>query len=147
LQNFVISTGLHVAFLSEDLNARRTQGASGELTSDEALTRILDGTGLTYFYLDEHTVSIIPASVAKPPRAVGSATGKEEEPRAKSSSPPHDIRLTQAGSGQALPVAAPNPTESNAAPRAITRTGRIYNRRSSCPRAVLPTPATSGRRR
>ncbi|HEY8510112.1 MAG TPA: TonB-dependent receptor, partial [Steroidobacteraceae bacterium] len=39
----------------------QTQGAVGELTVDEALTQLLSGTGLTFQYLDEKTITITKA--------------------------------------------------------------------------------------
>lgn len=39
-----------------------TQGISGDLTADEALMKLLSGTGLIYRRLDEHTVTIIDGS-------------------------------------------------------------------------------------
>jgi outer membrane receptor protein involved in Fe transport len=60
LQLFSKESGLHVVYVSEDVNPRTTKGASGALTQDEALTQILGGTGLTYRYLDDDTVTIMP---------------------------------------------------------------------------------------
>jgi iron complex outermembrane receptor protein len=60
LQLFSKESGLHVVYVSEDVNSRTTKGASGALTQDEALTQILRGTGLTYRYLDDDTVTIMP---------------------------------------------------------------------------------------
>jgi iron complex outermembrane recepter protein len=60
LKAFSQSSGLHVVYVSEDVSSRQTHGASGELTRDEALSQILGGTGLTYRYLDDNTVTIMP---------------------------------------------------------------------------------------
>ena len=49
-----------IVYSSELLANRQTQGATGELTMDEALTQLLSGTGLTYRYLDEQTITIVP---------------------------------------------------------------------------------------
>jgi iron complex outermembrane receptor protein len=51
---------LQVIFVSEDVRNVRTQGAVGEFTSDEALQALLKGTGLTFRYLDDKTVTIVP---------------------------------------------------------------------------------------
>jgi hypothetical protein len=53
--------GLNMVFLSEDLGTRKTYGVSGNLSPPEALEQLLRGTGLTYRFLDPHTVMIIPA--------------------------------------------------------------------------------------
>ena len=62
------ATGFHIVYISEDVHSRRSAGAVGRLTVEEALTRILSGTGLTYRFLDAHTISIMP---------VGSGAGSE----------------------------------------------------------------------
>ena len=49
-----------VLFKSELVRDLRTAGAVGELTTNEALARLLSGTSLTFQYLDEKTVTIIP---------------------------------------------------------------------------------------
>jgi len=49
-----------IVYPSELLANRQTQGATGELTMDETLTQLLSGTGLTYRFLDEQTVTIVP---------------------------------------------------------------------------------------
>jgi iron complex outermembrane receptor protein len=61
LQTYSKETGFHIVYISEDVHFRRSAGAVGRLTVDEALTRILSGTGLTYRFLDAHTISIMPA--------------------------------------------------------------------------------------
>ena len=49
-----------LVYRSEVVGALATGGVSGEMTADEALTSSLSGTGLTYRYLDETTVTIVP---------------------------------------------------------------------------------------
>lgn len=56
--------GVHLVFVSEDVENQRTSGAAGNLGLDEALQKLLSGTGLTYQYIDESTVSILPIAVA-----------------------------------------------------------------------------------
>jgi outer membrane receptor protein involved in Fe transport len=50
-----------VVYRSEVVGDLRTPGAAGELTANEALQQLLSGTGLTFEYLDEKTVTIVPA--------------------------------------------------------------------------------------
>ena len=54
---------LYLIFAAQDVTQLRTHGATGELTTDEALKQLLDGTGLTYRYIDDRTVSIVPVAV------------------------------------------------------------------------------------
>ena len=53
-----------VVYVSEEIASLNTAGAVGELTVDEALTRLLQGTGFTYRYVNDETVTIVPVSVA-----------------------------------------------------------------------------------
>ena len=53
--------GLEVIFVAEDVRGVRTKGASGNLTLQEALDKTLADTGLTYHYVDNKTVIIVPA--------------------------------------------------------------------------------------
>jgi outer membrane receptor protein involved in Fe transport len=60
LQALAKERDFHVIFVAEDVGGVRTQGVVGEVTADEALSSILNGTGLTYRYIDEKTVTIVP---------------------------------------------------------------------------------------
>ena len=51
-----------VFFRSDVVGQRTTNGVSGQLTTDEAIKRLLSGTGLTYEYMDDHTVAIVAPS-------------------------------------------------------------------------------------
>ncbi|MBS0420029.1 MAG: TonB-dependent receptor [Proteobacteria bacterium] len=62
LKTLARERGLHVVFLAEVVGTARTQGAVGDLTTTEALTRLLEGTSLGYSYLDDKTVTIVPVS-------------------------------------------------------------------------------------
>jgi iron complex outermembrane recepter protein len=51
---------LQVVYRSDVVGNLRSPGASGELTSDEAMEQLLKGTGLTFHHLDDRTVTIVP---------------------------------------------------------------------------------------
>ncbi|HEU4484054.1 MAG TPA: hypothetical protein VFR96_01090, partial [Povalibacter sp.] len=53
---------IHIIFVNEDVVAFSTRGVSGMLTTDEALLQLLEGTGLTFRYIDAETVSIVPVA-------------------------------------------------------------------------------------
>jgi iron complex outermembrane receptor protein len=78
LQALAKERGVHFVFVSEDVENQRTSGAVGNLGLDEALQTLLGGTGLTYQYIDESTVSILPiaavptTSLSPQDRAAGS---------------------------------------------------------------------------
>lgn len=59
LQTLAKDRGFELLYLSDIVDPLHTKGASGDLTTNEALTLLLNGTGLTYRYLDEKTVTIV----------------------------------------------------------------------------------------
>src|ERR1700730_13526796 len=71
LQSLAKDRNFQIVYVSEEIGDRRTGGAVGEYTPEEALKQLLRGTGLTYKYLDENTVTIVSptaASAAPNPR-------------------------------------------------------------------------------
>jgi iron complex outermembrane receptor protein len=68
--------GFQVVFRSEVVGSARTRGASGDLTTPEALTELLKGTDLGYSYLDDKTVTILPRAQLES----GSAASPQEVP-------------------------------------------------------------------
>ena len=60
LNQLAQSRGLQVLYLSNTVRDLRTHGANGDMTANEAFDRLLDGTGLTYRYLDGNTVTVVP---------------------------------------------------------------------------------------
>jgi len=63
LQSFANDRNLQIVFSAEDVGPLRSAGAIGELTTDEALKRLLRGTGMTYRYLDDSTVMVLPRAL------------------------------------------------------------------------------------
>jgi iron complex outermembrane recepter protein len=72
LQALAKQRAFQVVYLSDAVDTMKTEGASGELTPDEALKQLLSGTGLTYRYLDESTVTVYPADA---PQAMNGNSG------------------------------------------------------------------------
>jgi hypothetical protein len=66
LQALARDRDFQVVYVSEELSGHGTAGAVGELTSQEALTRLLQGTGFTFKDLDDKTVTIVPATQPAP---------------------------------------------------------------------------------
>lgn len=60
LKQFAESRDLQLLYFADAVKNLRTAGAVGEITVDEALTRILAGTGLSYRYLSDKTITILP---------------------------------------------------------------------------------------
>ncbi len=76
LEKFAASRHIQVLYLTAALKGLRTRGASGELTADETLTRLLSGTGLKYRYVDADAISIIAGSSGADSMRDTSADGK-----------------------------------------------------------------------
>jgi iron complex outermembrane recepter protein len=62
LQTLAKERGFQVVYETEQLRSIKTKGVSGDLTPEEALTHLLEGTGFTYRYLNDKGVSIVPVS-------------------------------------------------------------------------------------
>jgi len=88
LDAFGRQTGLQLIYVSSVAETQQSKGAPAGLTAPAALTQLLDGTGLTFEFLNARTVRIFPAptvvptlmasSAMSPRRAVPSASGLEE---------------------------------------------------------------------
>lgn len=66
---------IQVLWRSELVGARTTSGAVGDLTFEEALGQLLDGSGLTFEYLDTSAISIVPTKLAEPAESAPPAAG------------------------------------------------------------------------
>lgn len=64
LRQFAKEREIQLVYRSELVEKRQTGGAAGELTVEEALTQLLSGTGLTFQYLDDKGITIIPSAVS-----------------------------------------------------------------------------------
>jgi outer membrane receptor protein involved in Fe transport len=64
LQMLARERELQVVYFSGSVDSLDTPGAIGDLTVDEVLSRLLSGSGLVYRYLDDKTVTIVPAGAA-----------------------------------------------------------------------------------
>ena len=73
LQSLARERRIQVVYRSEFVSDRRTSGAAGNLTLEEALTQLLSGTGLTFRYLGEKAITIVPTSSAD---SISQRTGK-----------------------------------------------------------------------
>ncbi|MEJ0037790.1 MAG: TonB-dependent receptor [Gammaproteobacteria bacterium] len=69
LQTLARDRDLQVVYRSELVGELRTQGATGDLTTTEVLAQLLRGTGLTYSFIGEQAVTIVPVSVPEASRA------------------------------------------------------------------------------
>ncbi len=60
LAEFVRQTGLQVLFESDAIRNHSTRAVNGELDAAEALGLMLEGSGLTYEFVNERTVTVRP---------------------------------------------------------------------------------------
>ncbi len=68
LEAFARLTGNQLVYVSDILRGQRSQAVSAGLGGNEALARMLEGTGLRFEYLTPHSIRIL-AAAAGPPRA------------------------------------------------------------------------------
>jgi len=73
LKQLAQSRSLQVLYLSATVRDVQTRGANGDMTANEAFDQLLAGTGLTYRYLDENTVTIVPLSDPGPSEGPGAS--------------------------------------------------------------------------
>jgi len=110
LQRLAKDRNFQIVYISEEIGDRRTAGAVGEYTPEEALKQLLKGTGLTYKYLDDNTITIVPPTAAPAAQTARQAQGEageataqpavESKPQeARSSSFWERFRLAQASRG------------------------------------------------
>jgi iron complex outermembrane receptor protein len=74
LAAFGRQTGLQLIYVSGIAEAQYSRGARAGLTASAALTQLLDGTGLTFEFLNARTVRIYSASTVAPTLSASSAT-------------------------------------------------------------------------
>lgn len=97
LQTLANTYDFQVLYKTELVQGLKTQGAAGALTSEEALTKVLAGTGLSYKYLDANTVTVYSAASAAATGAIQSQSSSPDtstkEGSGKNSS--QDFRVAQ----------------------------------------------------
>ncbi len=98
LQTLAKDYDFQVLYRTEIVRDLKTHGAIGSLTSDEALTKVLSGTGLTYKYLDSQTVTIVPTTVTETTDGAGqNHTDGQERPREAGKKSSQDFLVAQVG--------------------------------------------------
>ncbi|HET9117591.1 MAG TPA: TonB-dependent receptor plug domain-containing protein, partial [Pseudonocardiaceae bacterium] len=153
LKQFAQSRDLQLLYFTAQVKDLRTSGASGNLTNEEALSRLLSGTGLTYRYVDANAVTIVSAgrapaanaNVEPVPQSGRQQPGKHKalrvstskEGKSDSSGP---FRLAQAAGGAPAGSAAvaTAPGGVGASLQAVVVTGTRFQ----TPNASSPAPIT-----
>jgi hypothetical protein len=98
LQELARDRNFQIVYVSENVTSLRTQGAFGDLTPEEALQQLLAGTGLTFRYLDEKTVMIVPDPALRGPKE------GQSEPRRGSCAASYSSRWRLASSSNGSPI-------------------------------------------
>ncbi len=93
LAAYARQTGLQLVFVSEIARGKTSKGAPAGLTQDAALTRLLDGTGLRFEFLNERSVRIL---AAKPELPAAPAPPHEEHRGGESLTTIQEIIVTAA---------------------------------------------------
>lgn len=104
LQTLANTYDFQVLYKTEVVRGLRTQGAAGSLTSDEALTKVLGGTGLSYKYLDANTVTVYSPSSSASATGVAQSQSNSPDSSTKEGSgkkSSRDFRVAQVDQGQA----------------------------------------------
>jgi outer membrane receptor protein involved in Fe transport len=78
LETLAEEHGFQILYRTELVRGLRVHAIKGELTTEQALQQLLSGTGLTYSYLDENAVTIVPASNGAIGNAANSLSSAEE---------------------------------------------------------------------
>ena len=79
LRSLAQEFGFQIVYPSTEVASRRSPGVIGSFTLSEALQHALAGTGLTFRYIDVHTITIVPLAgqTAADPPASGVAAGSD----------------------------------------------------------------------
>ncbi|MBM0108867.1 TonB-dependent receptor plug domain-containing protein [Steroidobacter sp. S1-65] len=72
LETLAREHGFQVLYRTEIVDTLRSRPVEGELSTDEALRRLLNGTGLTYRVLGDKAITIVPLMEAAPAGATSS---------------------------------------------------------------------------
>src|ERR1700678_1712928 len=132
LKQLAQSRGLQVLYLFNTVRDLRTRGANGDITANEAFDQLLDGTGLTFRYLDENTVTVVPLSDpsvseesgASLPVTAGNPIAADSPARQAKSATSDGILLAQAAPAS-VQQAPPAPADSQPLQEIIVTGSRI----------------------
>ena len=85
LKGLAKQTGMQILILSHDASGKQSPAIAGSLTTEEALEKILSGTGLVYDKVDDRTITVRPVSERAPARGNGNAGASDRAPEHTSS--------------------------------------------------------------
>lgn len=134
-----------VLYRTDIVKPLSTAGVSGYVTAAEALDRVLSGTGLTYRYIDEKTVSIVPVAseqgaAASPNGSTpeGGADTSEGSKRTANNTSSGFFRLAQATAGSTEgPVSGEPASEGGRLEEIVVTGSRIRREISAADRPIV----------
>src|SRR5580704_6667818 len=141
LKQLAQSRGLQVLYLSNTVRDVRTNGANGDITANQALEQLLSGTGLTYRYLDDKTVTVIPISASSLNEGAGISL-QAQSGGAISAAPADEKKRTAEDRirlAQAPPTPAPQAVAAAAEPAPLTEV-IVTGSRIASPNEVSTSP-------
>jgi iron complex outermembrane recepter protein len=103
-----------VLYKTEIVGKRQTEGVSGAVTAQEALEKVLNGTGLTYKYLDERTVMVMPVGTPEVNKEQTGANADAKEGKKNSS---EGFRVAQVDQGRTSQSSTPVGNSSSSTPQ------------------------------
>lgn len=108
LKQFAEVRDMQVLYLSASIKHLKTKGASGDLTANETLHRLLSGTGLAFQYVDPNTVTLLAAGANAPQAHDFRSAAKAKEGKRNSSDSFHLARTRRTASELPAPLSATN---------------------------------------
>jgi iron complex outermembrane recepter protein len=145
LKQLAQSRGLQVLYLSNTVRGVGTHGANGDITADEAFDQLLIGTGLTYRYLDENTVTVVPLNTLSPADGAGVSLQTLRDD-ARSATMSKETQSPASGSyllAQAAATTVPQPTPAAQAEPEALHEIIVTGSRIAAPNEVSTSPIVS----
>ncbi|MGH8261975.1 MAG: TonB-dependent receptor plug domain-containing protein, partial [Steroidobacteraceae bacterium] len=139
LQMLAKNCSLQVIYFSDAVDSLKTVGASGELTPDEAFRQLLIGTGLTFKYLDEKTVTIVPLNGTHKPTATNRGGASPLAPGGGPASEAPDTEAAKRGFWSRLHVAQAEQGASGGSTSTATASTGTSERKSSVLEEIIVT--------
>jgi outer membrane receptor protein involved in Fe transport len=98
LEEFAHERGLQLIYATDEVGTLRSPGARGDLSAADVLERLLQGTGLSYEFLDDKTVTVEPTATANTDEAMASQSPSAAPSADKSAAVPAESASPQQNS-------------------------------------------------
>jgi iron complex outermembrane receptor protein len=119
LRSLAQEFGFQIVYPSKDIAALHTRGVTGSFTLEEALTHALAGTGLTFRYVDVHTITVLPiaraAAMVADPAPERLALAREKQLPQSGHASAGELQATGAGGDPPPGATGPDLTQAGSA--------------------------------